>query len=53
MMAVGCRRVARNIANTFKSIEKLRTVLVKVNKLSRAEVPIVSDDEMMEDLDIE
>jgi hypothetical protein len=32
----------------LRSIEELRTVLVKVNKLSRAEVPIVSDDEMMQ-----
>ena len=28
-------------------------MLVKVNKLSRAEVPMVSDDEMMQDLDRE
>jgi hypothetical protein len=27
-------------------------VLVKVNKLSRVEVPAVSDDEMMQDLDL-
>ena len=49
----GMQEGSKEHSKYLRSIEELRTVLVKVNKLSRAEVPIVSDDEMMQDLDRE
>ena len=49
----GMQEGSKEHSEYLRSIEELRAVLVKVNELSRAEVPAVSDGEMMQDLDLE
>ena len=48
----GMQEGSKEHSEYLRSIEELRQALVKVNRLSRAEVPAVSDDEMMQDLDL-
>ena len=49
----GMQEGSKEHSEYLRSIEELRKLSVKVNRLSRTEVPVVSDDEIMQDLDLE